>query len=77
MTWVINQSFSDQSYILIFLINVCLDDEWLTDWYGYKQPMTAMRSKPYDERVSFKEELEEFNKLNQINKLNQKPSHVS
>lgn len=49
----------------------CLDDEWLTDWYGYKQPLAPVVKTEDIEKVSFEEELQEFYKLSQIKKLNQ------
>lgn len=48
-----------------------LDDEWLTDWYGYKQPLAPVVKTEDIEKVSFEEELQEFYKLSQIKKLNQ------
>lgn len=60
--------------------NNCLDNEWLTDWYGYNnQHSTIVRKPQCPERdVSFEEELQEFYKLAQIKKLNQiKSSQVS
>lgn len=56
----------------------CLDDEWLTDWYGYKQPLVPVVKAQTPEKVSFEEELQEFYKLAQIKKLNKiKSSQVS
>ncbi|XP_025207979.1 uncharacterized protein LOC112603566 isoform X2 [Melanaphis sacchari] len=54
-----------------------LDDEWLTDWYGYKQPLAPVVKTEDIEKVSFEEELQEFYKLSQIKKLNQKSSQAS
>ncbi|XP_060875036.1 uncharacterized protein LOC132948541 isoform X2 [Metopolophium dirhodum] len=55
-----------------------LDDEWLTDWYGYKQPLAPVVKAQTPEKVSFEEELQEFYKLAQIKKLNKiKSSQVS
>ncbi|KAL4090038.1 hypothetical protein QTP88_024944 [Uroleucon formosanum] len=55
-----------------------LDDEWLTDWYGYKQPLVPVVKAQTPEKVSFEEELQEFYKLAQIKKLNKiKSSQVS
>ncbi|XP_025405174.1 uncharacterized protein MAL13P1.304-like isoform X2 [Sipha flava] len=54
-----------------------LDDEWLTDWYGYNSPVPVVRARNSPEKVSFQEELEEFYKLAQIKKLNQKSSQIS
>lgn len=55
-----------------------LDDEWLTDWYGYQQPLAPVVKAQTLEKVSFEEELQEFYKLAQIKKLNKiKSSQVS
>jgi len=57
-----------------------LDDEWLTDWYGYNNQHSAVVRKPQssERKVSFEEELQEFYRLAQIKKLNQiKSSQLS
>lgn len=59
-------------FFLIF--QNCVDDEWLTDWYGYNQPLAAVVRTQSPEKASFEEELQEFYKLAQIKKLNQNKS---
>lgn len=59
---------------------MCIDDEWLTDWYGYNnQPLAVVSTQQSPEKTSFEEELQEFSKLAQIKKkINQiKSSQVS
>ncbi|XP_050431755.1 uncharacterized protein LOC126840203 [Adelges cooleyi] len=53
-----------------------LDDEWLTDWYNYNQPIPVVRTHS-PEQVTFEEELQEFYKLAQIKKLGQIKTQVS
>lgn len=55
--------------------NYCIDDEWLTDWYKYNQPLAVVRKPQSPERnASFEEELQEFYKLAQIKKSKKKKS---
>jgi len=55
---------------MVITNDYCIDDEWLTDWYGYdNQPLAVVRKPQSPERdASFEEELQEFYKLTQIKK---------